>query len=143
MVELDRHAFAHHLIRVVHRPLRLWRYASINARHWSRAYDACRVCSIDWDFIGKFETIENDSEHVMAEIGLKGRVSLGLHQKSNGFEKVFEYYKGLPRQVLADFYHAYEPDFQVLGYSIPAELTSTLASDHPQDLLFPINTPKK
>ena len=29
----------------------------VRVRHWTRFYDICHFCAIDWDFIGKVESI--------------------------------------------------------------------------------------
>ena len=56
-------------------------------RHWRRYMDVCKgkkymvhststtdnlVCSIDWNFIGKMETLNQDTEWVIEDMGVKG-----------------------------------------------------------------------
>jgi len=34
-------------------------------RHWKRYVDLCGICSFDWDFVGKLETVNEDSQFVL------------------------------------------------------------------------------
>jgi hypothetical protein len=34
-------------------------------RHWKRFVDLCGICSFKWDFIGKLETVNQDSQFVL------------------------------------------------------------------------------
>ena len=87
-------------------------------RHYHRYYDLCRMCSIDWDFIGKMESIEEDSEHIMEVAGVKGQISLGLKAKSNDNTKLITYFKGLPVKIVVELYNLYIEDFHIFGYQI-------------------------
>lgn len=44
----------------------------IRQKHWRRTLDVCKVCSIEWDFIGKFETFRQDYNYMFEERGLLG-----------------------------------------------------------------------
>lgn len=81
-------------------------------------YDLCRVCSIQWDFIGKLETAESDSDFIMERIGLLGNITLGLHNKSNDHGKMITYFKGFPKSDLIKIYEIFQEDFEIFGYTI-------------------------
>ena len=44
-------------------------------KHWRRYVDICKVCSIEWDFIGKTEHFEQDHNYMLKKLGIlaKGR----------------------------------------------------------------------
>ena len=37
----------------------------VRVRHWTRFYDICHFCAIDWDFIGKVESIYEGIESII------------------------------------------------------------------------------
>ena len=127
--ELDRSAFAMFLTYVIDRGGENSGWSGITVRHWGRAFDLCRICSIDWDFIGKMDSVEMDSEKVMELVGVKDKIHLGLHQPSNDHTKVIKYFKGLPKRIAMGIYDVYETDFQVLGFTIPEWLWEVLSND--------------
>lgn len=87
-------------------------------RHWFRFIDLCRVCSINWDFIGKVETVDVDSEVVMDKAGVKGLYHLGLHGKTSDNVKVINYFKGLSKNLIREIYELYKADFEIFGYTV-------------------------
>ena len=91
-------------------------------RHWKRYYDLCRTCAINWDFIGKMDSIFEDSEEVMNRAGVKGRLHYGQHSKTTNYEKIVRYYKGFPKELMLRLYENFKVDFEVFGYSIPSWL---------------------
>ena len=117
------HAFMRYLIIRGKSP-----YGGGTVRHWKRYYDLCRVCGHDWDFIGKMETIFEDSEEVFKRAGVSGRVHYGYASKSTDYEKMVRYYKGLPKSVVLKVYEMFEVDFEIFGYDIPDWLWSHLSN---------------
>lgn len=130
LTDLDRSAFGMFLAYVINRGGENSGWTGITVRHWGRAYDLCRICSINWDFIGKMgPSVEKDSEQVMKMLGVEGKIHLGLHPPSNDHSKVIKYFKGLPKNIMMGVYDTYEADFQVLGFDIPMWLWETLSPD--------------
>ena len=129
LTELDTYGFNLFINYIIQRGGQHSGETGITARHYGRAYDLCRVCSIDWDFIGKMDSVENDSEKVFELLGLKDRVHLGLHPASNDHTRMVTYFKGLPKSLMMMLYKEYEADFQVLGYTIPGWLWSNLSDE--------------
>ena len=39
-------------------------------KHWRRYVDICKVCSIEWDFIGKTEHFEQDHNYMFDKLGI-------------------------------------------------------------------------
>ena len=95
-------------------------------RHWHKFYDLCRVCSIKYDFIGKVETINVDSELVMSEAGVENRIHMGLHGRSSDNSKMIMYFKGLRKKFILQLYDLYREDFELFGYTVNSWLWSHL-----------------
>ena len=47
----------------------------VRQKHWRRTLDVCKVCSIEWDYIGKFETFRDDYNYMFEQRGLLGKKS--------------------------------------------------------------------
>lgn len=108
--ELDVHGFQIFLRYLIHRGISV--YGGGTVRHWKRYYDLCRTCAIDWDFIGKMDSIFEDSEYVMEKAGVKGRLHYGAHSKTTNYEKLIRYRTALgnePRFKLVLRFLAYVP----------------------------------
>ena len=99
---------------------------SSKVRHWQKYYDLCRVCSINWDFIGKLETVEEDADFIMNVVGMKGKVNLGLHQKNNDKSKMVMYFKGVEKWIVEVLRELYKEDFELFDYEVEEWLLTHL-----------------
>ena len=110
-------------------------------KHWRRIVDVCKICSIEWDFVGKVETFYQDSTFYFTSLGIprKGTsesfpeliwiirnnselfhgVELGEDRITFGESRFYRYYQGLPKETLQKLYNIYKPDFELFGYKIP------------------------
>ena len=127
--EMDKFAFHSFIINNLFRSKTSWQTAGVQQRHWSQATFLCRLCSINWDFIAKLETIDVDSEYIMDVAGLEGKVSLGMHASKNGIDKVIRYFRGMPKSIFLKLYKIYESDFEILGYTVPHILWDSLINE--------------
>ena len=97
-------------------------------RHWNSMVDSCHICKIEWFFIGKLETFEDDFELLLDALGLSGAFSFPKELKRNSVDVErrmarFKFYFGkLPRETITRLYHAYEHDFIAFGYEVPGFL---------------------
>ena len=89
----------------------------------------CRVCSIKWDFIGKVESVFDDSEYIMDKAGVKGLINLGLHPKETDHTRMITYFKGMEKSIVLELYKIYQPDFELFGYYIPEWLWEHLIDE--------------
>ncbi|ROL44185.1 Carbohydrate sulfotransferase 12 [Anabarilius grahami] len=39
--------------------------------HWQHVYRLCHPCQIDYDFVGKLESLDEDTEHLLKILGLE------------------------------------------------------------------------
>jgi hypothetical protein len=74
--------------------------------------------SICLDFIGRYETLNADFEHVLAQIGLAGQLSLPHTNVSKGRNGSYrEFYNDDSRDLIADWYR---PEIEHFGYTFQA-----------------------
>ena len=81
--------------------------------HWRPMYDLCHPCSIEYDFIGKFENIEKDSNEILNHIGALSPVIKFPPQRASSTPKLLE---ELSSNVSTNLYTNYENDFKLFGY---------------------------
>ena len=98
-----------------------WKHASADP-HWSRYVDLCHPCELDFDFIGKVETLESDGKIILSHLvrmEVEKNDILLFNRKSNldTHNAAFSNIKKLSSAVVQRLYRKYEVDFQLFGYS--------------------------
>ncbi|KAM5138820.1 carbohydrate sulfotransferase 8 [Mantella aurantiaca] len=95
--------------------------------HWDHVSRLCSPCLIDYDFIGKFESMEEDANFLLHLIGapnnltfprFKDRHSNEERTTSKITQQYFAQLTPLERQRTYDFYYM---DYQMFNYSKPFE----------------------
>ena len=105
------------------------RLGSINY-HWMPQYDICRPCHVNYDFIGHYETLREDAEHVLRRISRlvlarnsTTRVQFPAthlnsdNRKSDELLRVF--YGNVSARIVLRLLRLYERDYEVFGYDLP------------------------
>ena len=95
--------------------------------HWSPFCDLCKICEIDYTFIGKFESLEEDVECLLdkfPEYELLQGIRSELKHKVNAYGQhnenmTMEYFTQLSKGVILQLYKMYEIDFLIGGYEYP------------------------
>ena len=77
-----------------------------------RVLDLCRPCSIDYDFIGKMETIDYDMDHLLKKLDLG--VSWPRKDVTTNADYVRLYYHGFHQEHFSALYDLYKSDFEVI-----------------------------
>uniref|UniRef100_A0A672IHN6 Carbohydrate sulfotransferase n=1 Tax=Salarias fasciatus TaxID=181472 RepID=A0A672IHN6_SALFA len=93
--------------------------------HWEQANQLCNPCLIDYDFIGKFENMEEESNFLLRLAGAPPNLTLPSFKDRNPSdkrtsmqitEKYFTQVSALERQRVYDFYYM---DYLMFNYSKP------------------------
>ncbi|XP_033624375.1 carbohydrate sulfotransferase 13-like isoform X1 [Asterias rubens] len=97
--------------------------ANGNNLHWSEIYKQCLPCDIDYDIIGKFETLQSDSKFILNLINAEGVVFPGSDSSSptgSSNQTYLElHFKDVPLVDLQKLYERFRLDFQLFGYDPP------------------------
>jgi len=92
-------------------------------KHWRRVIDVCKVCSIDWDFIGKTEYFNDDHNWMFKNLGILDKIGMKTDDRSvYGQNHFYQYYEGLSKETIKKLYELYRPDFELFGYEVPEGL---------------------
>ncbi|XP_056268405.1 carbohydrate sulfotransferase 8-like [Pseudoliparis swirei] len=93
--------------------------------HWEQANQLCNPCLIDYDFIGKFENMEEESNFLLRLTGAPANVKLPSFKdrnpadkrtSTNITQKYFSQVSTLERQRIYDFYYT---DYLMFNYTKP------------------------
>ncbi|XP_035294956.1 carbohydrate sulfotransferase 9 isoform X4 [Cricetulus griseus] len=93
--------------------------------HWERVSKLCYPCLINYDFIGKFETLEEDASYFLQLIGAPAELKFPTFKDRHSSDErtsahmVRHYLKDLSpeeRQSIYDFYHL---DYLMFNYTAP------------------------
>ena len=99
---------------------------SYGSLHWWPFTRLCGLCHVEYDFVGKIETLEADVTH-LASTKLpmyQGQIEAVFGQKINKNHDKSEktahlYFKQLKKDLVLELYSVYEDDFLVGGYEYP------------------------
>jgi hypothetical protein len=88
--------------------------------HWQSYSKLCHVCTLKYNFIGKYETIEEDLKRFLTYLGLKSIDSNDHNYFTTG--KTKENYKSmysqLPKKLICDLKYFYKDDFRLFDYRL-------------------------
>ncbi|XP_030628279.1 carbohydrate sulfotransferase 12-like [Chanos chanos] len=86
--------------------------------HWRQMYHLCHPCQINYDFIGKMETMEEDAAFLLHILHVDNIVKLPPGYTNRTAESwVREWYANIPDEWKRKLYKIYESDFKLFGYS--------------------------
>ncbi|XP_078343503.1 carbohydrate sulfotransferase 11-like [Oculina patagonica] len=85
-------------------------------RHWRQYEKLSHPCVINYDFIGHFETMEEDGPLVLKMAGIADRVTFSPIHKSTNSDEVLEYYSQVPPEYITRIGELYRSDFEMFGY---------------------------
>ena len=87
--------------------------------HW-QAYDKlCHPCGVNYDFIGRFENLEEEARYVLEISGLNETVSFPRVKNSSTASKIPFFYSQLPKQRLNSILRIFRGDSEMFGYDFP------------------------
>ena len=86
--------------------------------HWRPQHKLCLPCTVSYDVIGRYETLEDDSRLVLQKAGMNWTGSLPRSTnplKSGLFME--QYLRRLTKEEKTQLYRVYEQDFTLFNYS--------------------------
>lgn len=92
-------------------------------RHWERFHNLCHPCVIKYNWIGKYDSMNEDADNVLKIIGANvtfPRVPASGKTKKN----VPDQFKSLPKEFITKLYKIYQKDFEMFDYKVEDVLKS-------------------
>ena len=78
--------------------------------------ELCRPCEIQYDLIGKYETLDDDTRLVLNAIGPNRDIKFPTQPSANNSLVIKSFYQALPKAQLQKIYSLFELDFRLFGY---------------------------
>lgn len=94
--------------------------------HWQQIQQLCFPCAFDFDFIGHFETLEEDAAYILAKEQFNNSVTIRSSNPTNTSSDFMRFYSHVPREVIYRLGEAYRGDFEIFDYPFPGPLKSLL-----------------
>ncbi|XP_048846243.1 carbohydrate sulfotransferase 12 [Brienomyrus brachyistius] len=91
--------------------------------HWKQVYRMCHPCQINYDFVGKLETLDEDAEQLLRVLRVDNIVQFPPsrhNQTAASWEG--DWFSSIPHKWKQDLYRLYETDFKLFGYPKPEKL---------------------
>ncbi|KAM8864127.1 carbohydrate sulfotransferase 11-like isoform 3-T13 [Spinachia spinachia] len=92
--------------------------------HWERVHSLCHPCLIHYDVVGKYETLEPDSQAVLELAGVDGTLqfpSSGKSTRTDG-NMAAHFFKHISPFYQKKLFNLYRMDFLLFNYSTPEYL---------------------
>ena len=102
---------------------------SSNDVHWRQYEHLCFPCTFKFDFIGHFETLEDDVAYVLKNAGFHERVTFPPFHSSRVSSNFMRYYSQVPQEILLRLGEAFRNDFEMFGYPFPGPLKNLLGNN--------------
>lgn len=94
---------------------------SVFNEHWKPIDRLCDPCSMNYDFIGKYETLNADAQYLLDHVGA-GDISFPQIKPSNTSSHLFKYISQLSYKSIIGLYKIYYNDFKLFRYSLQSYL---------------------
>ncbi|XP_066533981.1 carbohydrate sulfotransferase 12-like [Hoplias malabaricus] len=90
--------------------------------HWREVHHLCHPCQIEYDFIGKMETMDEDAEHLLRILKVDHIVRFPPGTGNRTEESwIKTWFSTIPIEWRKKLYQIYEADFRLFGYSLPED----------------------
>ncbi|XP_078353621.1 carbohydrate sulfotransferase 10-like [Oculina patagonica] len=95
--------------------------------HWENYGDICRSCEVQYDFVGHYENLEEDSKYVLEQANLT-QLKFPKIIPAKTKDELVQYYSQIPKDWIKRLYNVYQSSFELFGYPFPGPLENLLGS---------------
>ncbi|MGH0129462.1 UNVERIFIED_CONTAM: hypothetical protein FKN15_075540, partial [Acipenser sinensis] len=92
--------------------------------HWQTVYSLCHPCHIRYDLVGKYETLEQDSNYILRLAGVIDYLRFPIYAKSTRTtdEMAAEFFRNISSHHQTQLFELYKFDFLMFNYTTPSYL---------------------
>ena len=87
--------------------------------HWDTIENVCNPCQVNYDFIGKLETLQEDSDYILSHV-LKTKLHFppSPHPTNSNRLITYKYFQTLSPELVKKISKVYSRDAENFGYSL-------------------------
>jgi hypothetical protein len=89
--------------------------------HWRCMWKLCLPCEIHYDFIGRYENLLPDTQHVLRHLDIEEPfppAKSGAFTNSSSSVLLKKYYSVIPKNIINEIANVYKLDFEMFGYDM-------------------------
>lgn len=86
--------------------------------HWAPIDRLCRPCAVNYDFIGKHESLFRDSDYLLRHVVGVADVKFPKGPDSNTSTQLVKYFTSLDHDTIVRLYGLFELDFKLFNYNL-------------------------
>ncbi|XP_076455610.1 carbohydrate sulfotransferase 11-like [Babylonia areolata] len=100
--------------------------------HWERYYKQCHPCMMGYDFVGKFESLVDDTKEVLTRSKTLGKLKPPYVADTfrNSEKSLNGFFKDVPQSDLKRLWNMYYPDYNLFSYPYPEVLHTLLRKNY-------------
>ncbi|XP_071804741.1 carbohydrate sulfotransferase 11-like [Asterias amurensis] len=90
--------------------------------HWQEIYKMCSPCKVNYDYLGRLETIGDDAKYMLTALNLQDKVSYPAKANSHptNSSKTYEtFFNQITKATIGKLWEVYKLDFELFGYPKP------------------------
>lgn len=98
--------------------------------HWNTYDDQCRPCSVDFNFIGRFESLARDARYALKKAGVLNFTQFPTNSNyPKRRDELIKHYSQIPPEWIMELGRVYRSSFEMFGYPFPGPLKVLLKND--------------
>jgi len=84
--------------------------------HWHPQYQMCHPCHVKYDFIGRFENMQEDAKHVIDKLSRRHGLNVTFPLLNAFKGNIRQFYAGISRDTMRKLIRIYKLDYELFGY---------------------------
>ena len=93
--------------------------------HWANYDNICGVCDIRYNYVGHYETLQQDAKYALERSNLR-HLRFSLIRPSRTEHELAHYYSQIPKAWIQRLGDVYRNSFEMFGYNFPGPLKNLL-----------------
>lgn len=94
--------------------------------HWDLYSSLCQPCLVNYDFVGKYETLDDDIDYIMHDLGIDSFIKFpkraDAYKKKRTKDTFDQFYGNILQDKLQKLWKVYRQDYKLFSYSYPQVL---------------------
>ena len=95
--------------------------------HWANYEDVCGFCDIKYDYVGHYETLQEDAKYVLKQANLT-QLKFPSFSPSSTKNELINFYANISKDSIKRLGDIYQSSFKAFGYPFPEPLENLLGS---------------